>query len=252
MIVKGLFNETDFETLWAVFYDALMKKDDDTPVDILASKLAHKSAYDKIIVKEPKIDNNHILIFTKGLDDFPEEDSRIEEYYDVSLFYKNEIKENMSLDEKIENNFKFEELSYEELVNYIHERPSVGSYAFEFSPWDEILGYEIDVDSMKSIGKILSLATVFYEMTFCGFDDTEVEEELNGIKSLTDEVEKLIVAKENGEDKEEINGKLKTTTLLDLFSDMEFSLPSESEKKLSYLSSIENWKRKYKYIKKYI
>ena len=239
MIVKDLFKKVEFEDLWNVYYELFMKDSSDTELDVYNSKKSHKEAYDKMIDIEPEPDPNKILIFYKYIDelDGPE---NVEEYNDVCLFYKNEIKENFHIIEEYENDFDFNTLkTREEASEFIKNKLyPIASYAFEFSPWKEILGYEIEEESLNNIGIITSLATVFYEMTFCGFDEEDIEEEVESITSAAEEVEKAIKTGDNS----------KFVKLEDIFGD----LPkiSDDDMRISYLFSIENKKRLYKYIKK--
>lgn len=239
MIVNDLFNKVTFEDLWKYFYENLIKEDNYDLEKEAKSKISHKEAFEKIKKLIPKKNEDSILIAYKAIDTFDENEPSYE-CVDISLFDKKEIKEKFNIYDKFENDFDFSILSKHEIINCLHEsRNEITSYAFEFSSWQEVLGYEICEESLNDIGYIPFLSAVFYEMTFCGFDEEDIQEELNVIIERKEEVEKAI----------EENNTGKFVSLNEVFPDWNKYTPSEESIKISYLNSIENWKRLYKYIK---
>lgn len=65
------------------------------------------------------------------------------------------------------------------------------SYGFEFSPWKEVLGYQVDEKSIMELGKACILAGVIYEMTFFGFDETQVDRERKKLNEAIAESERI-------------------------------------------------------------
>lgn len=66
--------------------------------------------------------------------------------------------------------------------------------AIEFQPWREWLGMEIHPDVFRQYSDLEIIAHSLYEMTFIGFDEKEIQDELNIIqksiedyKAMTDE-----------------------------------------------------------------
>ena len=51
------------------------------------------------------------------------------------------------------------------------------SYAFELSPWREVLGYEVNTTNAREVGVAALCAAVLYETTFFGFDEKAVDAE---------------------------------------------------------------------------
>ena len=58
-----------------------------------------------------------------------------------------------------------------------HIRFCPENYGFEFAPWKEILGYELDAHNVQEVGPAALCAEILYEMTFFGFDEDKVETE---------------------------------------------------------------------------
>ena len=62
------------------------------------------------------------------------------------------------------------------------------SYAIEFTPWDEWLAMEIDLDTLVNFTELEILAHSLYEMTFIGYDQSTIHNTLDG---LMDDVDKI-------------------------------------------------------------
>lgn len=65
------------------------------------------------------------------------------------------------------------------------------SYAFELSPWREVLGYEVNIANAREVGVAALCATVLYEMTFFGFDEKIVDAERQKLYDSLHEAEEL-------------------------------------------------------------
>ena len=64
-------------------------------------------------------------------------------------------------------------------------------YAFELSPWCEVLGYEVDIANEQEVGVAALCAAVLYEMTFFGFDEEVVDTERQKLYDSLHEAEEL-------------------------------------------------------------
>jgi hypothetical protein len=69
------------------------------------------------------------------------------------------------------------DLSDDEIERLSQLRPIPDSYAYELSPWYEILGYEVCEDNVQEIGPAKLAAAVIYEMTFFGYTEADVDRE---------------------------------------------------------------------------
>ncbi len=61
--------------------------------------------------------------------------------------------------------------------------------AIEFTAWSEWLGMEISPDSLQEFSELEIIAHCLYEMTFAGFEEEEIQEELNTIKKTAEKAE---------------------------------------------------------------
>lgn len=58
-----------------------------------------------------------------------------------------------------------------------HEVSSTKRYAYEYTPWSEILGFRVLRSNARDVGSAKLAAAVLYEMTFFGFNEENVETE---------------------------------------------------------------------------
>lgn len=91
------------------------------------------------------------------------------DFLDPCLYCKEELEAGCRADSELAGLEDIEELAEEEIERLAHVRDFPESYAFEFSPWNEILGYEIDVRNTYDVGATELCAAVIWEMTFFGF-----------------------------------------------------------------------------------
>lgn len=85
------------------------------------------------------------------------------------------------------------------------------SQAIEFAPWNQWLGMEISPESLLDFSELEIISHCLYEMTFVGFEEEEIQEELNIM-------EKSIEDYKNMTDEEK---KANTTSLEELMKDLE-------------------------------
>ncbi|TQD38826.1 DUF6557 family protein [Haloflavibacter putidus] len=63
------------------------------------------------------------------------------------------------------------------------------SMAIEFTPWSQWLGMDICPESIEEFSELEIIAHCLYEMTFAGFEEKDIQEELNNIKETAEEAE---------------------------------------------------------------
>jgi hypothetical protein len=80
----------------------------------------------------------------------------------------------------------------------------------EFTRWSEWLGMQIDKTSIKNFTELEIISRCLFEMTFMGFDENEIQEELNKINNTTKEY-KLLTEEEK---------RIKTISLEDFKKEM--------------------------------
>ena len=83
------------------------------------------------------------------------------------------------------------ELTEDETEQAAHAIQLPQSYAFELSPWREVLGYEVDLANAQEVGIAAFCAAVLYEMTFFGFDENVVDIERQKLYDSLREAEEL-------------------------------------------------------------
>lgn len=64
------------------------------------------------------------------------------------------------------------------------------TYAIEFEPWNNWLGMEIHIDSLKNYTELDIICHCLYEMTFTGFSNKEVKNEKDKLLGLLKKVYK--------------------------------------------------------------
>jgi hypothetical protein len=76
----------------------------------------------------------------------------------------------------------------------LDEDSLTNSYAIEFTPWKKWLGMQISKDTLQRFDQLEIIAHCLYEMTFCGYDEEEIQEKFSdiknsveGYKNMTDE-----------------------------------------------------------------
>ena len=85
------------------------------------------------------------------------------------------------------------------------------SQAIEFTPWNQWLGMEISPESLLQFSELEIISHCLFEMTFAGFDEEHIQEELHSI-------EKSIEDYNNMTDEEK---EANTTSLDQLLKDLE-------------------------------
>jgi hypothetical protein len=65
------------------------------------------------------------------------------------------------------------------------------SLAIEFTPWQEWLGMTLDTDSLQNFTELEIIAYCLHEMTYAGFEQEEIQAEIERIKKIADNYKKM-------------------------------------------------------------
>lgn len=128
---------------------------------------------------------------------------------------------------------KFDQMDPEYYVDILHKLGELlpDSYGYEFSKWEDILGAEIVVPSVKQYGTNEFLADVLFEMSFNGMEREQQEERREILDQSIAEIEKL-----KDLPGEERNKSFKTLNLDELRKELDLPEPDPEEMKRSMLN----------------
>ena len=113
------------------------------------------------------------------------------EFLDANLYYKSELPAELAPLPDILEMKGIDELTVDETEQTARAIRLPQCYAFELSPWREILGYEVNIANAREVGIAALCATVLYEMTFFGFDEKTVDAERQKLYDSLREAEEL-------------------------------------------------------------
>lgn len=113
------------------------------------------------------------------------------EFLDANLYYKSELPAELAPLPGIITAKGVDELTVDETEQVARAIPLPQGYAFELSPWREVLGYEVNIANAREVGVATFCAAVLYEMTFFGFDEKTVDAERQKIYDSFREAEEL-------------------------------------------------------------
>jgi len=65
------------------------------------------------------------------------------------------------------------------------------SYAIEFTEWKKWLGMSMAPETLKNFSELEIIAHCLYEMTFIGYDEEEIQEELKSLERTIEELKNL-------------------------------------------------------------
>ncbi len=65
------------------------------------------------------------------------------------------------------------------------------SYAIEFVKWEKWLGMTIAPETIDNFSELEILANCLYEMTFCGYEEDEIQEHFDSMKKTVDDYKSL-------------------------------------------------------------
>ena len=86
---------------------------------------------------------------------------------------------------------------FEKGREFLSDKPSgsfpghIESYAYEYEPWDTILGYIVPPHIIGSPMQYIFTASVLYEMTFFGYDEKDLDKERKEIEESIEEIEQF-------------------------------------------------------------
>lgn len=238
MIVKDLLDSCNIESVTSTIMEIASVDESDR----LSVKKAHSSYIQRIRSIEP-VDTNHIIFGVSLLNDGKETP-------DVLLFSKNEINENLlSADvfSKLEN---IQFLNLSDIEQILETTTLPASYAFEFSPWNEILGYELFFPNVNSFGADKLLAVIIYEMTFCGFTEEDHQKEIQKLREAIAETESIQSLPE--EDRKKYYKNAKDVFAEFGYQDTRTEEEKRQEREQMYHETFINHTRKYSILKEYL
>lgn len=64
-------------------------------------------------------------------------------------------------------------------------------YAIEFEKWEKWLGMEISPETIREFSELEIVSHCLYEMTFCGYEEEEIQDQFNSIKGTFDEYKSM-------------------------------------------------------------
>jgi hypothetical protein len=179
MIVKDLLDSCNIENVTSTIMEIASVDESDR----LSVKKAHSLYIQRIRSIEP-VNTDHVVFGVSFLNDGKETP-------DALLFSKNEIDENLLSASMLSTLKNTHSLDLNDIEQILDTTTLPVSYAFEFSPWNEILGYELFIPNVNSFGADKLLAVIIYEMTFCGFTEEDHQKEVQKLREAIAETESI-------------------------------------------------------------
>lgn len=183
MIVKELFQKVDLKKIAkelaeedCFFYiDNAKTEEERAELKERLSLYIYEKFLDMMNSIEPN-STGQVVVCTWHCDlDYPESS-----YYDIFCIHQSDLKKRIHIvdfDSEKAENYTMEE----------YEEKFIQSYAFEFSPWDEILGYIVPETLLLSYSPETVAKAIYKEMTFFGFDKNETEKRVKEEKDVLEE-----------------------------------------------------------------
>ncbi|WP_373059350.1 DUF6557 family protein [Zunongwangia sp. H14] len=142
------------------------------------------------------IQNNYWLSVAPGLIElFPEEEENIENYKRVfnKLLIMNPEESGMAIVIKsVADDFDAEEyVDVSGKCKHPQNEEEAFLQAIEFTPWNKWLGMEIGSEGLEKFSEVEILAHCLYEMTFAGFEEEVVQEQLESLKNTGEDYEMM-------------------------------------------------------------
>jgi len=130
--------------------------------------------------------------YTDWYTDLTEEGN--EKHLDVAMYHRADIKKAMPVYKTICELPDDEEIPDDKIEQCTRELPRrrPSGYAFEFSEWSRVLGWEVDLGNVERCGEADFLAVVLNEMTFNGFLEESQEERREEMKTQVEEVDRIM------------------------------------------------------------
>ena len=103
------------------------------------------TAFINHLKKKTPIDTGYVVLGITYMDEG-------KEYLDASLFEKCELQEFFKLQNPVPDRSSVDTLTLEEIMQLLSQLRVPENYGFELSPWEEILGYEVDPQNVTKVG----------------------------------------------------------------------------------------------------
>ena len=173
----------DLAEAYAAKYDDLAPEKQNRLVDSVAAFIG------TLKDRKPK-DTGHLILGIAFVDD--DEDEGRHEFLDACLFKKADMAAQFDWDSPLAEVATLEGLTDDQVEELAHARILPDSYAYDLSPWEEILGYEVDPYNILEVGPVPLAAAVLWEMTFFGFDESRVDAERDELHRRAREMEGIL------------------------------------------------------------
>lgn len=140
-------------------------------------------------------ENSWLSISTILLELYPDEEKNIEGYetvFEKLLMITPEETDMTIVIKTVKDDFDGTEyVDVSGKYNYPQNEEQSFSQAIEFKVWKEWLGMDICKESLKDFTEPEISAHCFYEMTFAGFEEEEIQEQLKDIKKISEDYEMM-------------------------------------------------------------
>jgi hypothetical protein len=153
-------------------------------------------SYHKAMTLKDLVQNNSWLSLASVLIDlYPEEEENIEAYQMVfnKLLIMNPEETGMAIVIKsVTDDFDGEEyVDVSGKYKHPQDEEEAVLQAIEFTPWNKWLGMDIGSEGLGNFSELEILAHCLYEMTFAGFEEEEVQEQLDSLKKSIEDYEMM-------------------------------------------------------------
>lgn len=173
MTVKQLIEESNFKRVWQYLCDDFYKYCDFSSEQIESFKRKMANAASIMRTIQPKTDNDYIVVVSQYYDDLELGETL---HMSSDLYKKSEIREKFKEDPVIEDKIDTSGWNAQDVKVYLVSLPYIPSYGFEFADWDDVLGYEVFLESVDKYSIDRCAAAVLFEMTYGGFTPEEKKE----------------------------------------------------------------------------
>lgn len=127
-------------------------------------------------------------------------------------------------------------------------------WAIEFTPWEEWLGMKINEETLKKYSRDEIVVHCMWEMTYCGFNQKEIKEEIDELNKRVEEVKSGDVKTvklseflvENNKYKDINDAIQHAESVADLYKDVNETIAERKEQLVKWLRELKEFKEKYK------
>lgn len=132
---------------------------------------------------------------------FPDQQKNVNRYEHVFLELKRLEKETNKDNSVIILKTEIDTYDDSEYLSVSSVKPNdLSTYAIEFCRWEEWLGFYCNQEDLDKHGELKFLSHCLWEMTFCGFTQEDVQEEVEELKRRAEDVENYIEDQKNNSD----------------------------------------------------